>query len=223
MQQLYSNAFAPAYAKPGGCRAGRLHRQGPWMPWFWAFTLGLLSLLPHGARAEELDTSLGVYVGQYYDSEPAGWTQGRANYLNQYLVALTASKTLWRSATLPLSFEIDGMLGQQWGVSSLTEIAVVPMLRWSSFPWKDVIQTDLRLGPLGVSYTSSVSSLERGPTGKGSQTLGFLVIELAFSRPSKKSEEFFMRLHHRCAVYDRLNDYGANGEDFFALGYRHRF
>jgi hypothetical protein len=32
-----------------------------------------------------------------------------------------------------------------------------------------------------------------------------------------------MRLHHRCAVYDRINDYGANGEDYFSLGYRHRF
>jgi hypothetical protein len=30
-------------------------------------------------------------------------------------------------------------------------------------------------------------------------------------------------LHHRCAIYDRLNDYGANGEDFVALGWRSRF
>ncbi len=29
-----------------------------------------------------------------------------------------------------------------------------------------------------------------------------------------------MRLHHRCAIYDTLNNYGAHGEDFFAMGYR---
>jgi hypothetical protein len=185
--------------------------------------LSALLVLPSSAICEELDWSIGTYVGQYYDSEPAGWTQRRANYLDQYMVALTGSKTIWRSKTLPMSLEIDGMIGQQSGVASLTEIAVVPILRWSSFPWKDIVQTDLRLGPLGVSYTSSVSPLERGTNGRGSQTLGFLVIELAFSRPSKKSEEFFARLHHRCAVYDRINDYGANGEDYFALGYRHRF
>ena len=185
--------------------------------------VSLCVLLAGAARAEAFDWSIGAYAGQYYDSEPAGWSQGRANYLDQYLVALTGSKTLWRSETWPLSVELDGMLGQQSGQASLTEVAVVPVLRWSSFPWKHIVQTDLRLGPVGVSYTSSVSPLERGREGKGSQTLSFLVIELAFSSPQKPSEEFFARLHHRCTIYDLLNDYGANGEDFFALGYRHRF
>ena len=32
-----------------------------------------------------------------------------------------------------------------------------------------------------------------------------------------------VRLHHRCAVYDLLNNYGANGEDFLSFGYRVRF
>lgn len=201
---------------------GNRHAHRHWLELLW-LVLALFLLLPSSARGEDFDWSIGAYVGKYYDSEPAGWTQGRANYLEQHMVALTASKTIWRSQTLPMSLEIDGMVGQQFGVASLTEIAVVPVLRWSSFPWKDTLQTDLRLGPLGVSYTSSVSSLERGPSGKGSQTLGFLIIELAFSRPSHQSEEFFMRLHHRCAVYDRLNDYGANGEDYFSVGFRHRF
>jgi len=30
-------------------------------------------------------------------------------------------------------------------------------------------------------------------------------------------------LHHRCAVYDLINNYGANGEDFFTIGYRKYF
>jgi hypothetical protein len=185
----------------------------------------LVGLLAHPTQAShaKFDWGLGAYVGQYYDSEPAGWTKGKANYLDHYLVAVTASKTLWRSNRLPLSLEIDGMIGQQSGIVSLTEIALIPVLRWSSFPWNRYVQTDLRLGPMGISHTSSVSPLERGPSGKGSQTLSFLIIEMAFSRPSKKSEEFFLRLHHRCAVYDKLNDYGANGEDFFAVGFRHRF
>jgi hypothetical protein len=115
------------------------------------------------------------------------------------------------------------MLGQQTGVASLTEIALAPVVRWSSFPWNRLLQTDLRLGPLGLSTTSSVSPLERGTNGKGSQTLNFLMIELAVSDPARPSQEFFARLHHRCTIYDLLNDYGANGEDFFALGYRYRF
>lgn len=185
----------------------------------------LLSLVLPLAQAEsrQSDWSIGVYGGQYYDSEPAGFVEGRANYLNQYLLALTASKTVWRSPTLPLSLELDGMLGQQWGQASLQEIAFAPVLRWSSFPWKDTLQTDLRLGPLGVSYTTEVGPLERGSNGQGSRWLNFLMIELAFSRPQAPSEEFFVRLHHRCAVYDLVNNYGANGEDFLTFGYRHHF
>ena len=181
------------------------------------------SWAPSKALSAEPDWSLGWYGGQFYDSEPAGFLQGRANLVDQYIFALTASKTVWRSAALPLSLEIDGMLGQQFGVQSLNEIAVAPVLRWSSFPWKESLQTDVRLGPLGLSYTSMVSPLERGVEGKGSRALNFLLLELAFSRPSAKSDEVFMRLHHRCAIYDLLNNYGANGEDFVTFGYRYRF
>jgi hypothetical protein len=119
--------------------------------------------------------------------------------------------------------EIDAVLAQQSGLASLTEIAVAPVVRWGGFPWNSVLQTDLRLAPLGVSYTSEVSPLERGINGQGSRFLNFLMIEAAFSAPNNPSHEVFMRLHHRCAVYDLLNNYGANGQDFFAIGYRKRF
>jgi len=175
------------------------------------------------ALSAEPDWSIGVYGGKFYDTEPAGLTQGKATFMNHHMLAVTGTKTLWRSESFPMSLELDAMIGQQFGMDSLTEIAFAPVLRWSSFPWKDTLQTDLRLGPLGFSYTSKVSSLELGPEGKGSQTLNFLMIELAFSRPKDPSREVFVRLHHRCAVYDLLNNYGANGEDFLSFGYRVRF
>lgn len=177
-------------------------------------------LLSASAFCGERDWSMGGYAGQYYDSEPAGFNQGRATYLNQYLVALNASKTLWRADSLPLSVEVDGMLGYQFGLASLYEIALAPVLRWSSFPWKKILQTDMRVAPLGLSYTSMLSPLERGTNDRGSQLLNFFMVELDFSLPEVKEKEVFLRLHHRCSLYDVLNDYGANGEDFFVLGYR---
>ncbi len=115
------------------------------------------------------------------------------------------------------------MLGQQWGQANLTEVAVAPAVRWSGFPWRDTLRTDLRLAPLGISYTSTVSPLELGPDGQGSRTLNYLFVEVAFSRPQTPENEFFVRLHHRCAIYDLLNSFGANGEDFLTVGYRLRF
>jgi hypothetical protein len=190
-------------------------------------SMALLSIFwrPLASNAQEQKTpwSVGVYAGKYYDTEPAGFLEGRAGFLEQYLVAVTASKPVWQSQTLPLALEIDAMVGQQGGISSLTEIAVAPTLRWSGFPWRDVLRTDVRLAPLGISYTTQVSPLERGTDGQGSRMLNWLFIETAFSLPGKNTQEVFLRLHHRCTIYDLLNNFGANGEDFFTVGVRRRF
>lgn len=185
--------------------------------------LSVSLMIPASAFCDESDWSVGGYGGQFYDSEPAGLIHGNANFLSQYIVALTANRTVWRSKALPLSLEMDGMIGHQFGLVSLSEIGIAPVLRWSSFPWEELLQTDFRFGPLGVSYTTSVSPLELGKSGGGSRTLNLLLIELAFSLPRMQSKEVFVRLHHRCDVYDLLNSHGANGEDFLVLGYRRHF
>ncbi|ARV20252.1 hypothetical protein AEP_03330 [Curvibacter sp. AEP1-3] len=180
-------------------------------------------LMPLAAQADESDWSIGVYAGKYHDAEPAGALAGRANYAEHYMLAVTGSKTLWRHSEWPIAIELDGMLGQQAGIANLTEIAVAPALRWSGLPWRDTLRTDIRLAPLGLSYTSQVGPMEAGPDGRGSRTLNYLFVEAAFSRPQSKDSEFFVRLHHRCAIYDLLNNYGANGEDFLSFGFRRKF
>jgi hypothetical protein len=167
--------------------------------------------------------SLGVYGGKYYDTEPGGFIAGRAGYLEQYLLALTAKKTIWQSASLPLALELDGMMGIQGGIATLGEVAVAPALRWSGFPWQDYLHTSVAAAPVGISYTPHVSPLERGKSGQGSQFLNFLFLEIAVASPKDKSTEVFARLHHRSTIYDLLNDYGANGEDFLTFGFRRRF
>jgi len=181
-------------------------------------------VVPMHAYCEVFDWSIGGYAGQHYDTAPAWILEGDARFAKQYIVAITASKTIWRAETWPLSFEIDGMIGHQSGVATMQEIGIAPVMRWDGFPWNETLQTGLRLAPLGISYTTSISPLERGPvTGKGSRTLNLLLIELGFALPSMRSNEVFVRLHHRCSIYNLMNDYGANGEDFLAFGYRYRF
>ncbi|OYU45017.1 MAG: hypothetical protein CFE44_09755 [Burkholderiales bacterium PBB4] len=181
------------------------------------------ALHPAAGLAQEQNWSVGLYAGKYYDTEPAGFLSGRAGFVEQHLLAATAKTTLWQSATQPLALELDGMVGLQTGVATLTEVAVAPALRWSGFPWNGSLKTSVSAAPFGISYTSKVSPLELGRDGKGSQVLNWLFLEVAVSSPSNKQTEFFARLHHRCTVYDLLNNYGANGEDFFALGFRRKF
>jgi hypothetical protein len=91
-------------------------------------------MLPLVALSNELDWSMGGYAGKYYDTEPAGFINGRGNFLDHHLVALTASKTIWRSQSLPLSVELDAMIGLQSGVASFGEVAFAPALRWGDSP-----------------------------------------------------------------------------------------
>jgi hypothetical protein len=193
------------------------------MPLLSSALVALFLYLPLSASANEPQRSIGGYAGKYHDAEPAGAIMGKANYAEHYMVALTGSQTLWQAKSLPVSLEIDGMVGYQWGLANLAEVAVAPALRWSGLPGRHILRTDLRAAPLGLSYTSSIGPLERGPSGQGAQTLNYLFVEAAFSRPQSPKDEFFIRLHHRCAIYDLLNNYGANGEDFFTVGYRQRF
>lgn len=167
--------------------------------------------------------SWGVYGGKYYDTEPGGFIAGRAAYLEQYLLAFTAKKTIWQSASLPLALELHGVVGIQGGIATLGEVAVAPALRWSGFPWQNYVHTSFTAAPLGISYTPHVSPLERGKDGRGSQFLNFLFLEIAVASPKDKSSEVFARLHHRSTINNLLNDYGANGEDFLTFGFRRRF
>ncbi|MFY8043756.1 MAG: hypothetical protein ACOVOD_12615 [Rhodoferax sp.] len=175
------------------------------------------------STAQDDSWSLGLYAGRYYDTEPAGFVQGKANFLDQNMLAITAKKTLWSSPSLPYSIELDAMVGIQGGIATLGEVAIAPALRWHGFPWQDTLRTSVSIAPLGISYTTKVSPLELGRDGKGSQWLNWLFLEVAASSPRANSVEYFARLHHRCAVYDLLNNYGANGEDFLTFGIRRRF
>ena len=180
-------------------------------------------LLAMPVCAHDGDWTMGVYAGQYHNQEPASFLAGRSEFKNHYIFAVTASKRLWRAQNWPLELEMDVMLGQQWGQATLSEVAAAPVLRWSGLPGRDKLAVDVRAGPLGISYTNMISPLERGVNDQGSRTLNFLMLELTASTPKNPQSEWFARLHHRCTIYDLMNNYGANGEDFFALGWRRRF
>ena len=85
--------------------------------------LSLFLMILSKAFCAESDWSIGVYGGKYFDTEPGAFADSRTNYLNQFIIALTASRTVWRAEAYPLSLEVDGMIGQQFGLETLQEIA----------------------------------------------------------------------------------------------------
>lgn len=141
---------------------------------------------------------------------------------DNYIVAVTASRTLWHFESVPISIELDAMAGGRFGDDSMVEVGITPVVRWRDFPWNDFIYTNLRFGPVGLSYLSEPSDLEK--TSKGSAQLqNLLVIEVTAADPDDTSTEFFFRHHHRCDLFDTMNSHGGNGTDFLTRGMRKRF
>ena len=107
----------------------------------------MTGLLVMPVCAKDGDWTMGVYAGQYHNQEPASFLAGRSEFKNHYILAVTASKRLWRAENWPLELELDAMLGQQWGQATLSEVAVAPVLRWSGLPGRDKLAVDVRAGP----------------------------------------------------------------------------
>ena len=81
---------------------------------FYSVFLLLSLMLPISASCAKPDWSMGAYGGKHFDTEPANFANGSTKYQNQFIAAVTASKNVWRDETLPLSLEIDGMVGYQF-------------------------------------------------------------------------------------------------------------
>ncbi|MDL2330346.1 hypothetical protein LJC71_11515, partial [Desulfosarcina sp. OttesenSCG-928-A07] len=141
-------------------------------------------------------------------------------FLDHYMVGLTVDRTIWRMKSYPLSLQIEGLFAVQFGKDDLFEFALAPRLTWSGFPWNNYVYTRFRAAPIGLSITSSKSKLEKD--GDGENLLYYVFFEVALSPPHSKENEFFVRLHHRCAFFDTIND-DINGEDFLLFGFRRNF
>ena len=195
-----------------------------WRSLYCSVTLALFvgSVSLH-AETRDHEYSVGGYIGQFYDSNPIKFLGGLGTtFENHYIGALTISKTLWQSETYPLAVEIEGDAAYQFGEFELGEFGIVPVIRWRGFPWNHYLPTTFRFGPIGLSWTTSVSPFEKTNKG-GSQWLNFLIVDVGVSLLGHENNEVFLRLHHRCSMFESMNDYDTNGEDFLAIGFRHYF
>jgi len=187
-----------------------------------------------GARADEPASTespagagailrVGVFVGMLNEQAfpQMLYEPGHADLASSYIAEVQAVRTLHRFTSMPLDVELEGGVGKRFGEDHQTELDLLPMLRWKLFPWNRWVYTNLRLGLLGVSYASGISSYERqsSKNDRGSKFLNLVIPELTFAPSASSSTEFFVRVHHRSGIFGVI-DGTHGGSSYVAAGFR---
>jgi len=170
----------------------------------------------------------GAYAGMLNDDylhnlEFSPWHSAHM-FLPYYLVAADATYSVMDFPYVPAGLDLDLVAAEHFGGQEFAEFVVVPGVRWKWFPWNDYIYTNLRVGPVGVSYDTSISRVEAAETkgGRTSQFLSALEEEVTFAPSASSKWEVFVRIHHRSGIYGRID--GVNGgTNYVTAGWRTGF
>jgi hypothetical protein len=170
---------------------------------------------------------IGAYVGALADQSLINITvlrPWRPNFASGILVDAHAVYTAYRFASIPLELELEGGVAKRFGsreAGQQWEFDLIPMARWTWFPWNDYVYTNFRLGLIGASYVTGISDFERqfDSSGHSSRFLNLLVPELTVSPYKEAPFEVFVRVHHRSGVYGLIN--GVHGaSNYISTGIR---
>jgi hypothetical protein len=93
--------------------------------------------------------------------------------------------------------------------------------RWANLPWNDYVVTSLSIGE-GISYDTSVPSLEARTNSNTKRLLNYLMLEATFSPPSYPRLQLVARIHHRSGAFG-LYHAGNSGSNVLGLGVRYLF
>ena len=95
------------------------------------------------------------------------------------------------------------------------------MFRWANLPWNHIVTTSFAIGE-GISYDSSVPSIEQQQNEHTKHLLNYLMFEATFSPPSNPRIQIVARIHHRSGAYG-LYRAGNTGSNDIGLGIRYLF
>lgn len=114
-----------------------------------------------------------AYVGALSDQSLINITVLRPwvpNFASGILVDAHAGYTAYRFQSIPLDLEIEGGVAKRFGsreAGQQWEFDLIPMARWTYFPWNDYIYTNFRLGLIGASYVTGISESNDSLTAAG--------------------------------------------------------
>ncbi len=93
--------------------------------------------------------------------------------------------------------------------------------RWANLPWNHYINTSLAIGE-GISYATSVPSLEKKANEDTKRLLNYLMLEATFASPRYPRLQLVARVHHRSGAFG-LYHAGNTGSNVLGLGIRYLF
>lgn len=93
--------------------------------------------------------------------------------------------------------------------------------RWANLPWNDYVVTSFAIGE-GISYVSSVPSLEKDGNDNTKRLLNYLKFEVTFAHPDYPRLQLVAQIHHRSGAYG-LYGAGNTGSNDVGLGIRYLF
>ena len=145
-----------------------------------------------------------------------------------YLIATAFSRRLLSFYALDIEPEIG--IAQRFGGMHETEAWAAIYLRWTAFPWNEVLRTTVAVST-GISWVSGINSVEekRGEVPGGSRLLHYLSPEITFAMPHNPHAELLFRFHHRSGGGDfilgdtELFKGVTGGAQFISTGLRFRF
>jgi hypothetical protein len=119
--------------------------------------------------------------------------------------------------------QLAGAVTVRTGSNQNTIYEVDPYInwRWANLPWNNYVTTSLSIGE-GISYASSVPSVEKRDNTNTKRLLNLLIFEATFAAPSHPELQLVARIHHRSGAFG-LYHAGNSGSNDIGLGIRYLF
>jgi hypothetical protein len=124
-------------------------------------------------------------------------------YANSGIIGADLTYAFYSVPNLPIKIEADLSVAKRFGDDNAWDFGFQPVLRWTWFPWNQWVYTNLRVGPLGVSYATDVTPWELHWAGNdhGSRWLNLFTVEIDF-RPAETSPfELYAGWRHRSGMW----------------------
>ncbi len=147
---------------------------------------------------------------------PTDW-----EYANDHLIATAVSRRVGRLWVF--SLDLEGGIGQRYGLQNETEFWGALFFRYSNFPWNRYLLTSVAFST-GLNWATGVSDVEnqKARNDEGTRWMHYFAPEITFALPSHPNSELMFRFHHRSGVFGLVSP-AFGGAQYATVGVRYRF